>query len=96
MPIAKATFPTAHASRYLQQLCKHFAHKVDAEYTPEAGSAALPGGHLMLSAQNDELIVEIRSDEPKELVKARYILEEHLVRFAFRERLLGLHWQYEP
>ena len=25
------TFTTDHASKYLQQLCKHFAHKIEVE-----------------------------------------------------------------
>ena len=29
---AVATVPTAHASRYLQQLCKHWSHKLPVEF----------------------------------------------------------------
>lgn len=38
------TFPTAHASRYLQQPCKHFGHRVEVFYDEKTGRAALPPG----------------------------------------------------
>jgi len=38
MPASRATVPTASASRYLQQLCKHWSHKFAVEFTPEHGT----------------------------------------------------------
>ena len=38
------TFQTPQASKYLQQLCRHFAHKVAVEYDASQGRAALPPG----------------------------------------------------
>ena len=38
MPASHATIPTASASRYLQQLCKHWSHKFAVEFTPEHGT----------------------------------------------------------
>ena len=38
MPAAQATIPTASASRYLQQLCKHWSHKYAVSFTPEHGT----------------------------------------------------------
>ena len=35
MPRSQATVTTASASRYLQQLCKHWSHKFAVEFTPE-------------------------------------------------------------
>src|SRR6185437_8958296 len=35
--VSTVRVPTTHASRYLQQLCKHWAHKLDVSFTPEAG-----------------------------------------------------------
>ena len=34
MPASQATIPTTAASRYLQQLCKHWSHKFAVEFTP--------------------------------------------------------------
>lgn len=43
-------FATAQASKYLQQLCKHFAHKVEVTYGAQSGSAALPPGPASLGS----------------------------------------------
>ena len=39
---AEALVPTAHASRYLQQLCKHWEHNLQVEFTPENGTVIFP------------------------------------------------------
>ena len=36
------TFQTPNASKYLQQLCKHFEHKVAVVFDESEGRAALP------------------------------------------------------
>jgi uncharacterized protein len=37
-----ARVPTESASRYLQQLCKHWSHNLQVEFTPEAGTVIFP------------------------------------------------------
>ena len=37
MHVSETRVPTASASRYLQQLCKHWSHKFTVEFTPEQG-----------------------------------------------------------
>ena len=37
MPQSEARIATASASRYLQQVCKHWSHKFAVEFTPEHG-----------------------------------------------------------
>ena len=39
---ATAAVPTAHASKYLQQLCKHWQHNLQVEFTPEHGTVTFP------------------------------------------------------
>lgn len=34
---SRADVPTAHASRYLQQLCKHWAHRFEVTFDPHQG-----------------------------------------------------------
>ncbi len=95
MPAALSQHATPKASRYLQQLCKHFAHKVEVDYSETEGTAALPGGRLALRATEDALHVRIEGESARDLCKARYVLEDHLIRFAFRDGLMGLDWRYE-
>ncbi|NWN33746.1 DUF2218 domain-containing protein, partial [Klebsiella michiganensis] len=39
---AETLAPTAHAGRYLQQLCKHWEHSFQVEFTPENGTVIFP------------------------------------------------------
>lgn len=84
---------TANASAYLQRLCKHFAHKVPAAWDAAAGHAALPGGRAEFAATPDRLEIVIRGEDPAGLDRARAIVEDHLLRYAFREDLAPLVWE---
>lgn len=79
-----AIVETEHASRYLQQLCKHFAHKVEVQFTPEAGTVSLPFGTCELTAGERQLILT-GSAKATQLAKLERFLGDHLARFAFRE-----------
>ncbi|MFN3172294.1 MAG: DUF2218 domain-containing protein [Hyphomicrobiales bacterium] len=79
-----AIVTTQNASRYLQQLCKHFSHKVEVQFTPEAGTVALPFGTCRLSADAEKLVLT-GSSEKSNLPKLERFLGNHLARFAFRE-----------
>ncbi|MGO7273650.1 DUF2218 domain-containing protein, partial [Rhizobium ruizarguesonis] len=37
MHLSKVVVPTEHASRYLQQLCKHWSHKFSVDFYPLKG-----------------------------------------------------------
>src|SRR3546814_9086819 len=39
---ATARVPTAQASKYLQQLCKHWQHNLAVEFTPDHGTVTFP------------------------------------------------------
>lgn len=86
-------FATENASRYLQQLCKHFAHKVTVDYDESQGTAALPPGPARLIASDVELQAEISAADEAGLEKARFIIEDHLQRFAFREGFERMEWR---
>ncbi len=76
---------TENASRYLQQLCKHFAHKVAVDYDSARGRVEMPPGLCMLVAENGALSFFCQSREPKGLEVMQYIVVEHLEKFAWRE-----------
>lgn len=85
-------FKTQSASKYLQQLCKHFAHKVEVEYDVTRGAAALPPGPAKMAAKVDELVIEVTASDEEGLRTARGIIDSHLVRFAFREIFEQMNW----
>ena len=86
------TFNTPNASKYLQQLCKHFAHKVEVEYDNLQGKAALPPGEALLTANDEMLSVEISAEDSNGLARSRFIIDDHIKRFAFRENCEGMEW----
>ncbi len=86
-------FETPNGSKYLQQLCKHFGHKVEVTYDSLSGTVALPIGPLHLTATDDALLVTIQAEEGDDLARAHHIVDDHLKRFAFREEFDGFDWQ---
>ena len=85
---ASATAATENASRYLQQLCKHWSHKARAEFTPEQGSVTFDSGnHLSMTAHTDRLEMSVTVPYDGDLAHFQDVVDRHLVRFAFREEL---------
>ncbi|MBY6048795.1 DUF2218 domain-containing protein [Vannielia litorea] len=86
-------FATQSASKYLQQLCKHFGHKIDVRYDASSGECALPVGPAKLRAEDDALVVEVTAPSEEGLTRARAVIDNHLVRFAFRENFETMDWE---
>ncbi len=95
MTTSVCTVATEHGSRYLQQLCKHFAHKVPATFDPAAGRIDFPIGEVALAADADGLTIRATPKDPAETEALRDVVARHLVRFAFRETL-AFDWRSTP
>lgn len=94
MPATAAHVPTANASRYLQQLCKHWAHKLDVTFTAEHGEVKLPDGALAtMDAGQEALDVRIEAADAELLERMKGVVARHLDRFAFREAPLPFDWR---
>lgn len=88
MPQSQARITTPHGSRYLQQLCKHWAPKFTVDFTPDTGRiAASEGRSVALSASPDALSVEVAAPDAAALVAWQDVVAVHLQRFGFREEL---------
>ena len=92
MLTSTSRFETAHASRYLQALCKHFAHKVPVAFDTATGQASLPPGPARFRADESGLDIEVTGADGDALARAKFIVEDHLLRFAFREKPGALTW----
>jgi hypothetical protein len=98
-----AQVPTASASRYLQQLCKHWSHNLQVEFTPENGSVVFPhnarganfpgDGRALFEAGAEVLTVRIEASSAEQLERLQGTVASHLDRFAFREAPLLFDWQ---
>ncbi|AGH51348.1 MULTISPECIES: DUF2218 domain-containing protein [Sphingomonadales] len=100
---AAASVPTSHGSRYLQQLCKHWAHNLKVEFTADHGTvtfpkdargADFPGDAVAtFDAAADALTVRIDASSPEQLEALKGAVARHLDRFAFREAPLAFDWR---
>lgn len=100
---AQALVPTQHASRYLQQLCKHWEHSLQVEYTPENGTVIFPKdargadwpGDAVVTFNVAEQGLDVRVDASSDgqLEGLKGAVARHLDRFAFREAPLAFDWR---
>ncbi|MDE0877697.1 MAG: DUF2218 domain-containing protein [Sphingomonas bacterium] len=94
MTLSITRVPTHSASRYLQQLAKHWSHKMETSFTEEEGSIAFPNGSsLTMRAASDTLDLELQVPADQASARMRKVVEEHLDRFAFREAPLTFDWR---
>ena len=97
-----ARVPTAHASKYLQQLCKHWEHNLAVRFDAQHGEvtfprdargAEWPGDALVtFDAQDDALVTRIDASVAGQLEALKGAVARHLDRFAFREAPLAFDW----
>jgi hypothetical protein len=92
MPIAKASVPTANAAKYLQQLCKHWSHRLEVDFSDRKGVVRFPAAVATLDAGEDSLLVSIEGEASEEVERLKGVVATHLDRFAFREAPLKLDW----
>lgn len=87
MSTATCRVPTTHASRYLQQLCKHWGHKFPVDFTPTNGRIELGAAVLIMDADAEGLGLSLTT-EAEQLVRLEGVVAEHVQRFAFKETLI--------
>lgn len=91
---------TTSAHKYVAQLCKHFAHKVETSFTLDndaktaEGLTVFPMGKAVFSAKEDILTVEAEVDSLEAVKGLHNVFDSHIVKFAFRETL-NYKWETE-
>ena len=94
MSVSVARVPTLSASRYLQQLAKHWSHKMEVAFTPEEGTITFPNGSkLEMRADSETLDIVLHVPEGEDVARMRGVVASHLDRFAFREAPLTFDWR---
>jgi hypothetical protein len=100
---AAAKVPTKSASRYLQQLCKHWSHNLAVTFTAEEGTITFPAdvrgksfpaeAKVTLQARETTLDVLVDASAADQLEGLKGAVASHLDRFAFREAPLAFDWR---
>lgn len=94
MSVSIARVPTVSASRYLQQLAKHWSHKMEVSFTEQEGRIAFPNGSVLeMKADSETLDVLLTVPEGEDVERMRGVVASHLDRFAFREAPLTFDWR---
>ena len=82
----------ASANKYLQQLCKHWSHRLEVDLSEKKGVVRFPAAVVTLDALADALGVEIEGEDSEEVERMKGVVASHLDRFAFREAPLRFDW----
>lgn len=92
MPIATASVPTVNAAKYMQQLCKHWGHKLEVDLSEEKGVVKFPAAVATFEPRPEALTVTIEGDDGEAVERIKGVVASHLDRFAFREAPLKFDW----
>jgi hypothetical protein len=88
-----AVVATESGWKYLQQLCKHWAHKLEVELTDQKGVVKFGEATAVMTSDAQALTVEIEATSPEVLERMKGVVSSHLDRFAFREAPLPFEWK---
>lgn len=99
---ATARIPTTSASKYLQQVCKHWEHNLPVTFDSAHGQITFPrdargadwpaDAIVTLDAEDDILVCRINASAEGQRDGLKGALERHIDRFAFREVPLTYNW----
>ncbi len=87
-----ARVPTAHGARYVQQLCKHWSHKLEVTLSGETGIVRFPAATATMTATPEVLTVRVEAEDAEVAERMKGVVASHLDRFAFREAPLPFDW----
>ncbi len=93
MPTSQARVPTSEASRYLKQLCRHWSHKFPVTEGDDRGIVPFGDDRICtFEASEEALLMKVATPDPAGLTRLENTVADHLLRFAFRERLGDITW----
>ena len=82
--------------RYIQQLVKHWSHKMATGYDDGDGMGVFPFSDLenaVMTAREGGIAITLVTPDQERNVHMRGVIERHLDRFAFREAPLTYEWK---
>ena len=89
---ARASVPTESGSKYIQQLCKHWAHKLPVTFSQDTGTVTFDAGVATMVAQAHAIELTIAAESQEVVDRLKEVVARHLDRFAFREAPLTFEW----
>jgi len=92
MAIVRGSAKTVSGSKNIQQLCKHWGHKFEVEFSENRGQVRFPSAVATMEASADALLVTIETHDTESIEQLKEVVANHLDRFAFREAPLPFDW----
>ncbi|GIZ10893.1 DUF2218 domain-containing protein [Pseudomonas sp. NCCP-436] len=83
---------TTSASLYMTKLCKHFRHKISVEFDEQSADAHFPNGRCLMQAEAGALHFDCSAENAEAAARIRFVLDDHLQRFARKENL-SIAWR---
>ncbi|MBS8240354.1 DUF2218 domain-containing protein [Marinobacter lipolyticus] len=87
-----ATVATPEPGLLINRLCKHFSHKIEANWSSDTGHLRFSIGECRLYAEGTALTLACQSPTHEELEELGEVVASHLVRFA-RGHVDQVAWQ---
>ena len=76
----------------MQQLCKHWSHKLEVDLSEQRGVVKFPAAVATFEPRPEALNVTIEGAEGEAVERMKGVVASHLDRFAFREAPLKFDW----
>lgn len=91
----QTTIPLTDPARAIRRLCKHFSHKVQADWDEAQGTVHFPMGMCYFTATAQSLHVRCEAAAPDATDAVANIVETHVYQMLWREvdKAAGLQWQ---
>ena len=93
MAVETARVSTMNGARYLQQLCKHWSHKLEVQLSENEGIVRFPSAVATMTADAEALTVKVEAEDDETLQRMKGVVASHLDRFAFKEAPLPFEGQ---
>ena len=82
--------------KYIQQLVKHWSHKMATTYDEGDGMGCFPFSDVesaVMCAKPEGIAITLTTGSAERNTHMRGVIEEHIDRFAFREAPLDYEWK---
>jgi len=89
---AQTQVTTERAGRYLKALCNHFNRKVTAEYDGDRGNVQFSFATCQMNVEGDSLVIRVQAEKADDFARVKYVVADHLERFAANYEAFQVHW----
>ncbi|ARU54634.1 2,4-dihydroxyhept-2-ene-1,7-dioic acid aldolase [Oleiphilus messinensis] len=86
---------TSLPAKYINRMCRHFSHKVDAEWGDDRGVIVFSIGKCLLEVDEGGLRVQCDAPDDEQLEELMEVVKSHFDRFAAQDGL-ELTWSASP